>query len=307
MLGLITDREQVNVDRRNALAAKGWNAMTDSEKAEWTGDILSPSLAGYSEPVNLLPNDNYYSDVVVLKFKNRTIIAEPLIDGTYLYAVVVVGDAADFENKTLTLSVDAIASDGGTPLIAPYWHDSTGFDVIPASLSAEGSVTFDAGANTGGRESLALYIYATTDTAVAAGSSIIYTGVMLEMGDVRHPYVPYTKELPTSARKGSYNFTDLNRVERAVEELAEEFGLTLSVKTDWAMWDVPTEADMERFLQNVRVIREHIGVSTSVPSAPVSMKKLTYTAANSIESILMAVDSALSGVYRCGEIYCGEE
>lgn len=303
MLGLITDREQVNVDRRNALAAKGWNAMSDAEKAEWSGDILSPGLAGYSGAVNLLPNDSYYSDVVALKFGNQTIIAESLIGGAYLYAVVVVGDAASFENKTLTLSVDAIASDGGAPLIAPYWHDASGFDAIPASLSAEGSVTFNTGANTNNRESLALYIYATTSAEVAVGSRIVYTGVMLEMGGERHPYVPYTEELPTSARKGSYNYSDLNRVERAVAEIAEGFGLSLTVKTDWAMWDIPNEADMERFLNNIRAIRGRILRGADAPN---SMKKLTYTVANNIESILAAADSVVSNAYRCGEIYCGE-
>lgn len=303
MLGLITDREQVNVDRRNALAAKGWNAMTDAERAEWVGDILSPSLAGYSGAVNLLPNDGYYSDVVSLKFGNRAIIAEPLIGGTYLYAVVVVGDAADFENQTLTLSVDTIASDGGTPLIAPYWHDANGYEAIPASLSAEGSVTFNAGANAAGRESLALYIYATTSAEVTAGSRIVYNGVMLEMGGERHPYVPYTKELPTSARKGSYNYVDLNRVERAVAELAEEYGLNLTVKTDWAMWDIPNESDMDRFLKNIHAVRKCILLGAAAPS---SMKKLTYTAANNIELILAAADSVAENAYRCGDIYCGE-
>lgn len=35
---LITDRTEADVARAQALAAKGWDAMTDAEKAEWSGN-----------------------------------------------------------------------------------------------------------------------------------------------------------------------------------------------------------------------------------------------------------------------------
>lgn len=307
MLGLITDRSQSNVDRRNALSAKGWNAMSDAEKAEWTGDIFTPELAGYTDPVNVLPNNNYYSGQVSIKFRNNSITASALTSGIYSYAVIIIGDAANFVNKTLTLSVGGIYTSGaGTPLLALYWHDANGFEAVGAGLSQAGSITFNAGENTGNRESLALYVYATTDTTVAVGDYILYEGVMLEFGDTRHGYVPYTEALPTNARKGAYNYSDLNRVERAVAELAEDMSLPLVTKTNWTQWDVPTRADMDRFLGNISAIRgAGVGFATT-PLVPGDMAKLTYTMANEIEKILLDIKSAASSVVRSGEVYCGE-
>lgn len=307
MLGLITDRDQSNVERRNALSKKGWSAMTEAERAEWTGDILTPELAGYTDPVNLLPNNNYYSEQVDLKFTGSNIIATATTSGVYSYAVVIIGNAADFVDKTLTLSVDSVLSAGaGTPLIALYWHDANGFEAVGASLSASGSVTFNTGANTAGRESLALYVYATTETTVEVGDYIRYSGVMLEAGGVRHDYVPYIEALPTPARKGAYNYNDLNRVERAVAELADELGLSLTTKTNWTAWDVPTVAEMERFLANVETIRALGNPLATTPLTPTSMVGLTYVGANDIEKILVDIEATAASLFRCGEIYCGE-
>ena len=39
------------------------------------------------------------------------------------------------------------------------------------------------------------------------------------------------------AAKGAYNYTDLNRVETAVKEIAEKLGLSLVTKTNWTLWE----------------------------------------------------------------------
>lgn len=307
MLGLITDRDQAHVDRRNALAKKGWNAMSAAEKAEWTGNILSPALAEYTGPVNLLPNNNYSSGSVALKFSNKSITVSAQAAGTYLYAVVIVGNAADYVNKTLTLSVDSIVvTGGGKPQIAAYWHDANGYESAGASLTAVGSVTFNPGTNPGGRANMALYIYVTTSATVSAGASVRYGGVMLEAGSTRHAYVPYTQALPTAARKGAYNYNDLNRVEMAVAEISEELSLGLVTKTDWTAWDIPKQADMKRFLGNIQKIRTMGAPLTSTPKAPASMSKLSYSGANDIEKILVDIYASADHLLRCGEIYCGE-
>jgi hypothetical protein len=327
MLGLITNREQENVDRLNALAAKGWNGMTEAERAEWTGDILSPTLAGYTEPVNLLPNNNYYSSSVDLEFRNKSVTAKAQSGGTYLYAVVIVGDAANFENKTMTLSVKSVESfDGGSPHLIPYWHDENGYEGIPVDYSGDvlgefvlgestlatpggfnKRVTFNTGANTGGRAYLALYIYVTMDVAVEAGAAVRYNGLMLEMGDERHEYTPYTEALPTAARKGAYNYCDLNRVERTTKELAEMASITaLTFKTDWKAWDIPKQADLARVLENIRRVQQ-VSVPDSVLALPRTMRKLTYTAANDIEKVLLEIENSLVATeFRSGELYCGE-
>lgn len=307
MLGLITDRTQSNVDRLNALAQKGWNAMTEEERAEWTGNILTPQLAGYTEPVNLLPYGASYYGTADLKFKNREIVATATQAGTYRYAVMVVGKAADFVNKTLTLSVDSVVPSGSnTPLLAAYWHSTGGYEAISGRLSGAGSITFNTGANTGNRDYLALYIYASAGAQAKIGDSVTYKGVMLESGSQRHPYVPYTPTLPTSARKGAYNYSDLNRVELAVAELSEELGLSLVTKTDWQEWDIPKQADMDRFLSNIQAIRSWGTPLTTTPTAPGSMRGLSHKEANDIEKILNDIDISASALFRCGELFSGE-
>ena len=135
------------------------------------------------------------------------------------------------------------------------------------------------------------------------------------------------------AAKGAYNYTDLNRVETAVAELAAELGLSLVTKTDWTLWDVPVASEMERYLRNVVRIRDALSGDVEFPSLPDSMSGLTYEGANHIEEVLMLAyqniaDSEhrcalgefiigkcrLGGIphedpdptIRCGDIYCGE-
>lgn len=277
MYGLVTDRTQHNVSRRNELSRKGWANMTLAERNEWTGDPLS--MTG----VNLFPFGENYSSSVTLKYSGTDIVATAVTTGSYLYAVAIVGDAKNYQDKTFTLSVDGI-TEGGQ--ISAWWHDENGSEYAGATLFDEGSVTFNTAEwlNVENRQYLALYLYVTTTAEVLEGASVTFNGVMLENGAERHAAVPYYGIVPTAATKGAYNYTDLNRVENAVKELSEKLGLTLTTKTDWAMWDIPRSSDMERYLANVKAIREYIGSSTELPD---SMDNLTYTDANNIEKILV--------------------
>lgn len=280
MLGLITDRTERNVYRRNELSAKGWAGMTIPERAEWLGDPLA------TDGANLFPPGPHYSSVVGLKYRNREVVATALASGTYLYAVSIVGAAENYANKTFTLSVDSMqASNGGTPQISAYWHDNNGFEYAGASLAASGSVTFSTldFPNTAGREYLALYVYVTTHETVDIGAVARVGGVMLERGSTRHEYVPYTEIIATPATKGAYNYSDLNRVERAVAEISDLARLSLTTKTDWTMWDVPTESDMNRFLGNLNELRTRYGNQIQLPD---TMNNLTYETANNIEKII---------------------
>ena len=280
MRGLITDRTQQNVLRRAQLSQKGWGGMTLAERAEWMGDPFETAGA------NLMPNGPYYSSVVALEYKDGEIVATATAGGTYLYAISVIGDAAKYENKIFTLSVDAIEIEGdGIPQVALYWHDGNGFEYAGAALFSAGSVTVDMALwpNTGGRESLALYVYVTTTAAVTAGAQARFVGVMFERGSERHAYAPYAELVPTPATKGAYNFSDLNRVERAVAEISARAGLGLVTKTDWRMWDLPTASEMARYLSNVRAIKAYCGSTVALPE---SMNRLLYTDANHIELIL---------------------
>ena len=286
MKGLITDRTQRNVHYRKELASKGWARMTTAERTAWLGNPYD------ADGANLFAYGPYYSSAVDLKYRSETIHATALAEGIYLYAISIIGEASLFANKVFTLSVDDITATGGaTPQIALYWHDDAGFEYAGADLSVAGSVTFDTSAmpNTNNRQYLAAYVYVTTHGTIASGATALFKGVMLESGSTRHEYVPYTEIIATEATKGAYNYSDLNRVERAVAELSDMLGLGLITKTDWVMWDVPTASDMERYLGNVATLRQQIEAETTAPVLPLSMNKLTYTDANNIELILSAV------------------
>jgi hypothetical protein len=127
------------------------------------------------------------------------------------------------------------------------------------------------------------------------------------------------------AAKGAYNYTDLNRVETAVAELAGRLGLTLTTKTNWTRWDAPVQAEMDRYLGNVVAIRDAYPWDVEFPSLPGSMSGLTHEDANNIEKVLLLVCEELNGgsvtpdipdipdipsdsdpTIRSGEVYCGE-
>ena len=281
MKGLITDRTLRNVARRNELATKGWANMTTDERAEWLGD---PKVA---TGVNLLPCGPFYSSVVSLKYRNAEIVATATAPGTYLYAISIIGPAANYAGKKFTLSVDQVVKTAGVAQLAVYWHDDNGFEYAGASLVGAGSVTFDTALfpNAEGRAYLALYVYVTTTEQVTAGTTTRFVGVMLENGEVRHEYVPYTEILSTLATKGAYNYSDLNRVERAVAEISDRASLGLVTKTDWGAWDIPRTADMTRYLGNIKAIKTKYGINIPLPD---SMENLTYEVANNIEAILLA-------------------
>jgi hypothetical protein len=108
------------------------------------------------------------------------------------------------------------------------------------------------------------------------------------------------------AAKGAYNYTDLNRVETAVAELSSALGLELTTKTDWTMWDIPTQADMTRYLSNVERIRNAVWSGVDLPDVPRRMDNLTYEDANNIERILLETRKRFQSAPQCGEIYSGE-
>ena len=291
MQGLITDRTQRNVYYRKQLATKGWAGMTLSERAEWLGDPRA------TEGANLFATGPFYSSTVELKYRSGEILATTNAAGIYLYAISIIGESALFENRKFTFSVDSITASGnGTPQLAVYWHDDFGFEYAGASLSTAGTITFDTTdwPNTNSRQYLAVYVYVTTHENVTAGAFARFGGVMFESGATRHPYVPYTEIMPTLATKGAYNYSDLNRVERAVAEISDLAGLGLTTKTDWNMWDIPSLSEMNRYLGNIAIIRALL-TDNSVPVAPTSMNNLTYSVANNIELILSAAYASLTG------------
>lgn len=112
-----------------------------------------------------------------------------------------------------------------------------------------------------------------------------------------------------------YNASDLNRVGAAVQYVAERFAaqgyaVTVSPKTDWLASDIPTASELETYRQNIATLRALLAVMPTTPEAPDSMAGLTYTEANSIEQILLDLDTLLTNAalawFYSGDLYAGE-
>lgn len=273
-MNLITDRKQTNITRLAELSRKRWEAMTSAEQAEWSGDPLTAAESGYSGAVNLIPTSG-----VNVTIRDGSIYATA--DGSI---TIVNGGAEELSGNPVTLSVEYISPGGKLTL---EWSNGTSAGIV---LTEAGSVT----------ETLT----ASRNTLLRLKVSPGYYGkVMLELGRVQHEYVPYTEIVPTEATKGSYNFSDLNRVERAVKEIAEILGVTVATKTNWSTWDIPTKQDLDRYLSNVRLIQNLCGEATVLPD---NLSKMTFDTANKIESALLQCRKNVERYIRCGETICGE-
>lgn len=124
-----------------------------------------------------------------------------------------------------------------------------------------------------------------------------------------------------SQLKGAYNSSDLNRVESAVDYLAKalrvlpvelrEYAASLDVawdkyfdvpyepnayevstKQDWTMKDIPTPADMDRYLANVIKLRNALQFASD--ALPQTMNDLRWQGANAVESALKNLDAAIT-------------
>lgn len=106
--------------------------------------------------------------------------------------------------------------------------------------------------------------------------------------------------------KSAYNYTDWNRVESAVAELAIVLGVNVTTVTSWSDRSIPTEADTNRYLGNIRKLRTICQGLTNTPATPENMNRMTYQTANNIEKILLDLETVINSWTRCGELYCGE-
>lgn len=115
--------------------------------------------------------------------------------------------------------------------------------------------------------------------------------------------------------KGAYNHTDMNRVESAVEYVANRlteagYGVIPVVKKNWSATDKPTLDDLKRYMKNVSDIRAALTTFETTPDAPTTEKRLSFQSANALEQILIDVDDLISRMidayFYSGDLYCGE-
>lgn len=118
--------------------------------------------------------------------------------------------------------------------------------------------------------------------------------------------------------KGMYGSKDLNRVEKAVKELAVmasalDIHVSSAVKTNWNLQGAfsagewPVAANLARYLRNVWDLCNACSVNMPLPT---SMNFLTWEDANNIERALQSVYSRICGVVQTyqfsGELFAGE-
>lgn len=99
-------------------------------------------------------------------------------------------------------------------------------------------------------------------------------------------------DLEESTSKGYYNYTDLNRVEVWCEYLANlltsySYPVSMVIKKDWAISDLPNDNDMERIRGNIDAIKTVFHAYTEVPE---NLNYMTIEKANAIEKILSELD-----------------
>lgn len=97
--------------------------------------------------------------------------------------------------------------------------------------------------------------------------------------------------------KGAYNAGDLNRVGGAVEYLTgmlHELGyssIEVAPKLDWTKKDIPTQAQMARYIADIHTLRSCIPYVSK--DAPEDAEKLSFQEANNIEEILNTLERVL--------------
>lgn len=118
---------------------------------------------------------------------------------------------------------------------------------------------------------------------------------------------------------GAYNVSDLNRVGQACAYLAQEAAdlltdvaayleangvamgdifqpytsadIQVEAKTDWTIADIPAPEQMETYRENIVNLRGLLEMPQDTPAVPATMARLTFSGANDIETILIAVDT----------------
>ena len=117
--------------------------------------------------------------------------------------------------------------------------------------------------------------------------------------------------------KGTFNYTDLNRIENKQEELKNLFNdmgywntpITNKQWTENDIFDNNGERDFQRILDNTNVLRNAFFVYKNTPNTPPI--SYHYNDINALEKILYDLDVMINDVkshYReCGTFECGEE
>ena len=113
--------------------------------------------------------------------------------------------------------------------------------------------------------------------------------------------------------KGHYNYDDYNRVESAVQYLANlltqnGYFTTVIVKNNWQLGDVPSSTDMQRYLSNVKECVDNYTSAGYI--LPITMDGIDYIGANNIEKTLVSIEQLINYMIAAmryvGTFYAGQ-
>lgn len=164
-----------------------------------------------------------------------------------------------------------------------------------------------------------------TDHGLAAGSTHTYTvtgvvgtvetdGVTAEAATASGIVLITDRteaDVSSGRTKGRYNALDLIRVGEAVlytKSILNSdtgFDINVSVKLDWQMNEIPTQAQMHAYLENIRRVRSIVQAYRTTADAPSSMNGLTWGKANDIEAILSDAETLVRDIMRSNHCYSG--
>jgi hypothetical protein len=108
--------------------------------------------------------------------------------------------------------------------------------------------------------------------------------------------------------KGALSYTDYNRIEGGIQEIASILNASVSVKADWDVNGYLTVSDAFRWLSNIKAIRSLCSGKNDTPETPASLNYLHYTIINQVEEILLDIETiANNHLIYCSEPVCGGE
>lgn len=88
-----------------------------------------------------------------------------------------------------------------------------------------------------------------------------------------------------SGLKGSFNYTDMNRIESNLQTISDKCGFGFVQKSDWVVGDFPTYSDFLRIRENTNTVRNSPFAWKCNATAPI-MPINNYGKINNIEKIL---------------------
>lgn len=109
--------------------------------------------------------------------------------------------------------------------------------------------------------------------------------------------------------RGALSYTDFNRVESGMKEIAVIVGADITVKTDWTENSYFTQSHVQRWLDNCAAIKFLCSGNNETASVnPDMVSKIGYEDMNAMESFLSDVERiAKDHRLYCSEPVCGGE